>query len=188
MGQVPYYSGTEYYFIDLIGLTDLYIAKFYKRLNPSSLGLFIKEVCRMLPFLNTESITEKADAIFHQGDPTANQDIVRYVLDKKPEVVMVVAFISRLRPWADLLNSQSFKDNYRLAQVFGYRVGVIWQGIDFEDNNTIIYFRNDCYDKYQQFSRSSFTGLSHDWFRHYTDTQEVSEWVKRKYPELLPLF
>jgi hypothetical protein len=100
---------------------------------------------------------------------------------------MMVAFISRWHPWVELLNNQSFRDNYRLAQVFGYRSGVVWQGTDYEGNNTIIFFRKDHFDEFQEYPPCSFTGLSHDWFRHYHETEEVSEWIKRRYPELLPL-
>ena len=187
MGQVPYYAGTEYSFIDLLGLTNLYIASCYKRLHPSSIGRFIKEAYQIVPLIDTKNITEKISTIFCQGDPSANQDIARYVLERRPEVIMVVAFISRWHPWIDLFNSQSFRDNYRLAQVFGYRQGVVWQGIDFEENNTIIFFRKDHYNTFQKFPRCSFIALPHDWFRHYSEPKEVVEWIKRKYPELLPL-
>ena len=187
MGQVPYYAGTEYYFIDLLGLTNIYIANCYKRLNQFSIGRFIKEAYQIVPFIDTKNITEKINTTFRQGDPSANQDIVRYVLERKPEVIMVVAFISRWRPWTDLFNSQSFRDNYQLAQVFGYRQGVLWQGMDFEENNTLIFFRKDHYNTFQKYTRCSFIDLPHNWFRHYSETKEVFEWVTRKYPELLPL-
>jgi hypothetical protein len=190
MGQVPYFAGIDYHFMDLGGLTDRYIADCYRDSRPSAFCTFVVQALDQITLGRAKGLVSRLQSLCARGNPDAMQEIVRYVLSHQPEVIMVTGLISQWRPWQDLWSDPSFRNRYILTDVFGYCPGAypeFTENFDIETLNTIIFFRRDF--KAADFSdhKYGFDGVAHNRFCHYSQQGEVGGWIGRKYPHLLPI-
>jgi hypothetical protein len=104
MGRVPYIAGTDYYFIDSLGLTDRTIGRFefYARSN---------FVLRLYEKISRGIIAGVfPDAAGYGFTPG---ELVEYTFSKKPDVLMCLSFVR-----SALINTiaadERFKEGYRL--------------------------------------------------------------------------
>lgn len=186
MGQTPYFAGIEYHFIDLFGLMNKPIAKYYQERNPSSIYTFVNQIISTLPFFEKKSHSAKLVLpSIEQLD--VDEKIVKLVLGQKPEIIMVYGFIAYWHPWLDLWATPAFKHNYVLKQIFGHSWESSSRSVDYGIFNTSIFFRRDINLDNLPEKKCTFKGVSHSNFYHYTNQEEVRKWLKKYYPHLLPL-
>ena len=170
LGQVPYFSGNKYYFIDTFGLMDRKIAYLYKKGRQTILSSFFSQMLGRG--------REK-----YQAEDDTHKEITHYVLSKKPDIIMVLGFLSHWLPWVYLWDEPYFKDTYVLKQVFGFHSSTCRKGHNCTIFNTLLFFRRDM----EAPPECTFKGVSHNRFYHYTKPDEVREWLQEKLPYVLSL-
>ena len=170
LGQVPFFSGNKYYFIDTFGLMDRKIASLYKKGRQPAWSNFFSQMLGR----------EQGE---HQAEDDTHREIARYVLSKQPDIIMVLGFLSHWLPWVYLWDEPSFKDTYVLKQVFGFRSGTCRKGHNCTIFNTLLFFRRDM----EAPPECTFKGVSHNRFYHYTKPDEVREWLQERLPYALAL-
>jgi hypothetical protein len=184
MGQTPFFAGIDYYFIDIFGLMSRPIAKYYKKRNPSSIKTFINQA---LASLSGNSDPGKESLLPVREHPEMNQKIVLAVLEQRPEIIMVCGFIATWHPWLDLWADPVFKKNYVLKQVFGNSRQSANRAFDYNVFNASIFFRRDIDPATLPQEKCTFPGVATSDLYHYTEPEEVRQWLTKYYPHLLPL-
>jgi hypothetical protein len=185
MGQTPFFAGIDYRFVDIFGLMSRPIAKCYKKRNPSSIKTFINQMVASLFYLKNKN--DKTILFSVQEHPEMNQKIVQYVLEQNPDIIMACGFIATWHPWVDLWADPDFKKTYILKHVFGSNWKKNSSTVDYNIFNASIFFRRDFDPDTLPEKKCEFPGVTSFDFYHYTEQTEVRNWLKKYYPQLLPL-
>jgi len=187
MGEVPYFSGIEYEYIDFGGLEDRFVAQYYRnRRTDRGIPRFFREFLNCSTLHKMPDLWDRVFSKFSKKQQAEPQDFIDYILQRKPEIIMNVGHITTWNPVKRLYSNPAFREQYHLAQSFGFRPGVYVMGeVEHDISNTIMFFRRDLDADALSKAKCLFEESSHDDFYHYTDKEELTDWTRRKFPELV---
>jgi hypothetical protein len=182
MGQVPYFAGINYKFIDVLGLTDQYIGR---RLDVSqrSFHVFSRPLIQGLKRLYGKADSNPTmSALISSNKNERHKEIIRYILGKHPEMIMFMAAFRNKPYLKKLLIDPDFKEHYVLAQIFGWNPELKPND---DANDTLIFLRTDIAGRLAKRKYKFIFPVPK--FYHFTEKDEVRNWVKKICPDLLGL-